>query len=333
MKKLIQLFIFLILIIVSFSFYFNFLKTNKTSDLKEIEIKKNSSLLESDNNLIKNLEYNVTFDNNTKYTITAELSELKYEDDIEIVEMQFVTAIFNDKDGIPLIITSKNASYNNLNYNTSFSNNVKVIYLTNVLLSEKLDINFNKNIIKIYENVVYEGLQGTVKADNVKLNLMSKNMEIFMQNDNEKIEISSKWTKKKNMSNIKKFRIKSFKENRSILRLDKISLKFGRKIILDNLNLRLNNGQILGLLGPNGVGKSTIFNLITGLLSPDFGKISINTEKVNNYPIYQRTLKFKIGFVPQHGGFFHDLTVYENLKAIAEITHRKSSYKEKKLTP
>ena len=192
MKKLIQLSIFLILIIVSFSFYFNFLKTNKTSDLKEIEIKENSSLLESDNNLIKNLEYNVTFDNNTKYTITAELSELKYEDDIEIVKMQFVTAIFNDKDGIPLIITSKNASYNNLNYNTSFSNSVKVIYLNNVLLSEKLDINFNKNIIKIYENVVYEGLKGTVKADNVKLNLVSKNMEIFMQNDNKKIEISSK---------------------------------------------------------------------------------------------------------------------------------------------
>ena len=192
MKKLIQLSIFLILIIVSFSFYFNFLKTNKTSDLKEIEIKENSSLLESDNNLIKNLEYNVTFDNNTKYTITAELSELKYEDDIEIVKMQFVTAIFNDKDGIPLIITSKNASYNNLNYNTSFSNSVKVIYLNNVLLSEKLDINFNKNIIKISENVVYEGLQGTVKADNVKLNLVSKNMEIFMQNDNKKIEISTK---------------------------------------------------------------------------------------------------------------------------------------------
>jgi len=192
MKKLIQFSIFIILIIVSFSFYFNFLKTNKTSDLKEIQIKENSSLLDSDNNLIKNLEYNVTFDNNTKYTITAELSELKYENDIEIVEMQFVTAIFNDKDGIPIIITSKNAFYNNLNYNTSFYDSVKVIYLSNVLLSEKLDINFNKNIIKIYENVVYEGLQGTVKADNVKLNLISKNMEIFMQKDNEKIEISSK---------------------------------------------------------------------------------------------------------------------------------------------
>ncbi len=106
--------------------------------------------------------------------------------------MRYVTAIFNDKDGIPLIITSQNALYNNSNYNTEFSNNVKVIYLNNMLLSEKLNINFNENIIKVYENVVYEGIQGTIKADNVILNLIDKNMEIFMQNDKEKIEITSK---------------------------------------------------------------------------------------------------------------------------------------------
>jgi lipopolysaccharide export system ATP-binding protein len=133
------------------------------------------------------------------------------------------------------------------------------------------------------------------------------------------------------MSNIKKFRIKSFKENRSILSLDKISLKFGRKMILDNLSLKLNNGQILGLLGPNGVGKSTIFNIITGLISPDFGSVVINSDIVNDYPIYQRTLKYKIGFVPQHGGFFHDLTVYENLKAISEITIANISYRNEKI--
>ena len=133
------------------------------------------------------------------------------------------------------------------------------------------------------------------------------------------------------MSNIKKFRIKSFKEKKSILTLNKISLNYGRKTILDNLNLQLNNGQILGLLGPNGVGKSTIFNLITGLISPDFGSILINGEKVNNFPIYQRTLKFKIGFVPQYGGFFYDLTVYENLKAIAEITIQNLSYRNEKI--
>ena len=133
------------------------------------------------------------------------------------------------------------------------------------------------------------------------------------------------------MSNIKKFRIKSFKKKKSILKLEKLSLKFGRKIILDNLNLELSNSQILGLLGPNGVGKSTIFNLITGLLSPDYGSIFINSEIVNDYPIFQRTLRYKIGFVPQHGGFFHDLSVYENLKAIAEITIENQSYRNEKI--
>tara|TARA_Y100000591_G_scaffold193887_1_gene167687 strand:- start:285 stop:1061 length:777 start_codon:yes stop_codon:yes gene_type:complete len=133
------------------------------------------------------------------------------------------------------------------------------------------------------------------------------------------------------MSNIKKFRIKSFSNKNEILKLEKLSFKFGRKIILDNLDLKLGNGQILGLLGPNGVGKSTIFNLIIGLLSPSYGSIKINSEKINNYPINQRTLKYKIGFVPQNGGYFHDLTVYENLKAIAEITIDNLSYREEKI--
>ena len=133
------------------------------------------------------------------------------------------------------------------------------------------------------------------------------------------------------MSNIKKFRIKSFKNNESILKLEKISIKFGKKIILDNLNFNLNQGQILGLLGPNGVGKSTIFNIITGLISPDFGSILINQKKVNEYPIYKRTLKFKIGFVPQYGGYFHDLTVLDNLKAIGEICISDLSYRNERI--
>ena len=132
-------------------------------------------------------------------------------------------------------------------------------------------------------------------------------------------------------SNIKKFRIKSYKTNNSILKLEKISLKFGNKTILDSLNLNLNNGQILGLLGPNGVGKSTIFNLITGLISPDYGSIYINSEKINKIPIYKRTIKFKIGFVPQYGGYFHDLTVNENLNAIAEINLNNVSERNQKV--
>ena len=133
------------------------------------------------------------------------------------------------------------------------------------------------------------------------------------------------------MSNVKKFRIKNFKKELPILKLDKLSLKFGRRIILDNLNLKLNTGQILGMRGANGVGKSTIFNIITGFIKPDFGSVIIDKETVNDFPIHQRTLKFKIGFVPQYGGFFHDLTVHENLKAIAEITINNKSYRQEKI--
>tara|TARA_B110000902_G_C14177447_1_gene539214 strand:+ start:135 stop:911 length:777 start_codon:yes stop_codon:yes gene_type:complete len=121
------------------------------------------------------------------------------------------------------------------------------------------------------------------------------------------------------MAIIKKFRIKSFKTKKPIIELNKLSLSFGNRTILDNVSFSVNEGQILGLLGPNGVGKSTIFNLITGLIQPDFGSIKIQSKIVNDYPIYLRTKKFRIGYVPQHGGFFHDLTLIENLNAIGEI--------------
>ena len=121
------------------------------------------------------------------------------------------------------------------------------------------------------------------------------------------------------MALIKKFRIKSFKKNSPLIRLKKISLSFGKRQILENINFDINKGEILGMLGPNGVGKSTLFNLITGLIKPDYGSIIINGENVLNYPISERTTKFKIGYVPQYGGYFHDLTLIENLKAVSEI--------------
>jgi lipopolysaccharide export system ATP-binding protein len=133
------------------------------------------------------------------------------------------------------------------------------------------------------------------------------------------------------MAIIKKFRIKSPKKTKAIIKLDQISLSFGRRKILDNVNFTINEGQIVGLLGPNGVGKSTIFNLITGLIQPGYGSITINSKIVNQYPIYLRAKKFKIGYVPQHGGYFHDLTLLENLKAIGEILIESKEVCEQKI--
>ena len=121
------------------------------------------------------------------------------------------------------------------------------------------------------------------------------------------------------MAVIKKFRIKSFKNINSIIEFENISLSYGNRLILDNINFQINESEIFGMLGPNGVGKSTIFNLITGLITPKNGKIKINGEVVNDYPIYLRTKKFKIGYVPQYGGYFSELSLIDNLKAIGEI--------------
>ena len=120
-------------------------------------------------------------------------------------------------------------------------------------------------------------------------------------------------------ANIKKFRIKSFKKNISILKLQNISLSFEKRQILENISFEINQGEIFGMLGPNGVGKSTIFNLVTGLIKPNSGEIIIRDEEVNDYPIFMRTAKFKIGYVPQYGGYFYDLTLFENLRAVGEI--------------
>ena len=133
------------------------------------------------------------------------------------------------------------------------------------------------------------------------------------------------------MTNIKKFRIISYKKVNTIIKLRKLSIKFQNKVILENLNLDLNKGQILGLLGPNGVGKSTIFNLIIGLIKPDYGSIIINDNVVNKLPIYKRARKFKIGYVPQIGGYFTGLNVYENLKSVAEINIAEKNQQEEKI--
>ena len=133
------------------------------------------------------------------------------------------------------------------------------------------------------------------------------------------------------MAIIKKFRIKSFKNINSVIEFENVSLAYGNRLILDNINFKINEGQIFGMLGPNGVGKSTIFNLITGLINPKNGRIKIANEDVSNFPIYLRTKKFHVGYVPQYGGYFNDLTLHDNLKAISEIVIEDKSRRNEKI--
>ncbi len=198
MKKIIQLILSLSLVIMAIVFYkVYFSSNNKSQVFKELseensEINNQEKSTSEMSNLIRNLSYDVTFDGDKQYSITADMSELTYENNVEIVYMQKVTAIFINENNVPLIITSDKATYNNSSYDTNFSENVRVEYIDNLINSEKLDISFAENIITIYDNVKYHGSSGTLNTDNVKIDLITKNINIYMDNKEKKVEVVSK---------------------------------------------------------------------------------------------------------------------------------------------
>ena len=133
------------------------------------------------------------------------------------------------------------------------------------------------------------------------------------------------------MALIKKFRIKSFKEQEPLLELEKISMFYNKRQIINNLSLKINRQEVLGMLGPNGVGKSTIFHIITGLKDPSYGRVLINGFDCTKLPIYERATRFKLGYVPQYGGFIQDLSLIENLKLVAEIHIKEKDLRQAKI--
>ena len=121
------------------------------------------------------------------------------------------------------------------------------------------------------------------------------------------------------MALIKKFRITTFKKEINKISLKKISHSFNKIKVLEDVSFNIHQSEIAGLLGPNGSGKSTLFNIICGILKPNYGEVIINGVNVNEVPIYKRALDYGISLVPQHGGTFSGLSCIENLKAISEV--------------
>ena len=105
--------------------------------------------------------------------------------------MTKVTAILTDENNNSVIITSDKARYNNTNYNTSFENNVRINYLDNIILAENMFLDFKENSISVKNDVKYNGSLGNLEADNIKINLITKKIDVFMNNTNENIVITS----------------------------------------------------------------------------------------------------------------------------------------------
>ncbi len=93
---------------------------------------------------------------------------------------------------------------------------------------------------------------------------------------------------------------------------------YKKRTVVQNVSLFVRRGEAVGLLGPNGAGKTTTFYMITGLVRPDAGKISLEGQDITNLPMYRRA-RLGVGYLPQEASVFRGLNVERNIMAALEV--------------
>lgn len=110
---------------------------------------------------------------------------------------------------------------------------------------------------------------------------------------------------------------KSSEKKTHILRANSLYKSFGKKQVVKGVDFFVNTGEVLGLLGPNGSGKTTSFYMIIGFHKPTSGEIFLDENRLTNLPMYKRA-QMGISYLPQEPSVFRKLTVEENIWAILE---------------
>ena len=154
----------------------------------ENNIKKND--ITEKKNIITNLQYNVKLGNNGDYEIKSTSSKIIYENRFEIVFMEGVIATFTDNQNRKVIITSDKASFNSSTYDTKFRDNIKILYENHKITSDKINFDFKKNNILIFQNVIYTGLKEKINTDNIEINLITKDVQFYMDSKKDNVKIS-----------------------------------------------------------------------------------------------------------------------------------------------
>ena len=103
-----------------------------------------------------------------------------------------------------------------------------------------------------------------------------------------------------------------------MLEIKNISKSYGTFNACIDINLSLKKNQIVGLFGANGAGKSTCFHIMTGLIQPDNGTVTLNNENITFQPVYQRAGS-GLSFLPQDKSIFTGMSVEENILCVLEI--------------
>ena len=119
----------------------------------------------------------------------------------------------------------------------------------------------------------------------------------------------------------KRFRIIKFKKDKPVLQIRSVSKSFQGRPILKKISLDLNSGEIVGLLGPNGCGKTSLYGCVLGRYKVDSGKIFLNQKDITSLPIHERA-KLGIGYLSQYRSVF-SMSTYDNLLAVVQLTIKK----------
>ncbi len=106
--------------------------------------------------------------------------------------------------------------------------------------------------------------------------------------------------------------------------------RFRKRPVLRDVSLRLERGEVVGLLGPNGAGKTTSFYILTGLIQPDSGVVTLDGQDITRLPMYRRA-RIGIGYLPQEASIFRGMTVENNIRAVLDVTEPASELRESRL--
>ena len=164
--------------------------SKKKEDLASIETNNNEEIVYN-SNLIKDISYTSEDLKGNKYELFAKEGEIDLTNS-NIIFLKDVTAYINLlKNSEVIVVTSDYGKYNTLNYDTIFSNNVKVDYIDNLITGEYLDFSMMNKLLIISKNVVYKNLKNILKADVVEVDIITKDTNIFMYDSKEKVKIES----------------------------------------------------------------------------------------------------------------------------------------------
>ena len=119
-------------------------------------------------------------------------------------------------------------------------------------------------------------------------------------------------------------------DGRMVLRTENLVKKYGKRTVVSHVSINVKQGEIVGLLGPNGAVKTTSFYMTTGLIVPNEGHIYLNDQDITDYPVYKRAQN-GIGYLAQEASVFRKMSVEDNIASVLELTKTSKEYQKEKL--